>query len=285
MPIFVSYSSSDREFADKMAVQLVQNKVPVWFDKWELHAGDSLITKIQQAVAGASALIVILSRASVESSWCTKELNAALIRELEEQRVIVVPVLIEDCEVPVFLREKVYADFRRDFDEGLKTVIEAIARVTNEYQARIDEVEFHSDWAIDWNRQPDGLFAVRLTISEQARNQPYTCLTIVTILCSQEATERYFEKAAVGEEETGRREIVGSLVDSINRSLELTMWLDDQFEQSRVLTIQDEESGASYQVSVASRRLGEDTGRAILLRTGDQIKQIHRHMTEVAAKG
>ena len=285
MPVFISYSSSDREFADKMAVQLVQNKVPVWFDKWELHAGDSLITKIQQAVGGASALIVILSRASVESPWCTKELNTGLVRELEEKRVVVVPVLIEDCEIPVFLREKMYADFRSDFDEGLKTVIEAIARVTNEYQARIEEAEFDSDWAIDWNRQPNGFFAVRLTISEQARNQPYTCLTVVTIFCSQEATEQYFEKEAAGEGETRRREIVGFLVNSIDRGLELTMWLDDQFEKYRALTIKDEQTGASYQVSVASRRLGEDTGRAILLRTGDQIKQIHRHMTEVAAKG
>ena len=284
MPIFISYSSSDREFADSMAVQLVQNKVSVWFDKWELHAGDSLIAKIQQAVGRASALIVVLSKASVESPWCTKELNAGLIRELDEKRVVVVPVLIEDCEIPVFLREKMYADFRSDFDEGLRTVIEAIARVTNEYQARIDEPEFNSDWAIDWNRQPNGLFAVRLTISEQAKDQPYTCLTVVTIMCSEEGTERYLEKEAEGEGEVARREIVGCLVKCVDGGLELRMWLDDQFEKSLVMTVPDEETGSEYWISVMSRRLGEDTGRAILLRTGDQIRQIHRHMTEVATK-
>jgi hypothetical protein len=209
VPVFISYSSKDREFADRFALQLVEKKVHVWFDKWELHAGDSLITKIQEAVGGASALLVILSKASVASEWCKKELNAGLMRELEEKRVVVVPILLEDCEIPVFLREKLYADFRTSFDDGLRTVTEAIARVTNEYQARIDTPEFHSDWAIDWRTQPNHLFLLRVTISEQARAQPYTALTIVTILCSPEATQQYREKSFAGDGESARRDIVG----------------------------------------------------------------------------
>src|SRR5438045_2276539 len=104
MPIFISYSRRDTEFVDRLASQLVQNKVNVWMDRWELNVGDSLLSKIQDAITGASALLVVLSRASVGSAWVQKEINGGLLRELEEQRVVVLPVLIEDCQIPVFLR-------------------------------------------------------------------------------------------------------------------------------------------------------------------------------------
>jgi hypothetical protein len=106
MPIFISYSHEDKTFVDRLAMQLVAYKAKVWLDKWELHVGDSLIKRIQDAIAGASALLVVLSKASVKSEWCKKELSAGLVRELEEKRVVVLPVLKEDCEVPLFLRDK-----------------------------------------------------------------------------------------------------------------------------------------------------------------------------------
>src|SRR5712692_6254806 len=190
MPIFISYSHKDKDFVDTLATQLVRNKVHVWLDRWELNIGDSLISKIQEAITGASALLVILSKASVASEWCKKELNAALVRELEEKRVVVLPVLIEDCDIPLFLRDKMHADFRKDIDYGLKTILEAVAKISNEYLGRFDSPEFHIDWAIDWGMK-NNLFQLRITIVEQAANQPYTSLSTVNILCDAEATKAY----------------------------------------------------------------------------------------------
>ena len=147
MPVFISYSRVDSTFATRLAMQLVKHRANVWIDQWELHVGDSLISKIQEAIQGASALIVILSKASVESEWCKKELNSGLIRELDEKRVVILPVLMEECTVPLFLREKKYADFRTDFDGGLRSVLEAIARVTSDTLIRTESPEWHVDWS------------------------------------------------------------------------------------------------------------------------------------------
>ena len=68
---------------------------------------------MQQAIQDSSALLVVLSKASVASEWCRKELNAGLMRELDEKRVVVLPLLVDDCEIPLFLREKMYADFSK----------------------------------------------------------------------------------------------------------------------------------------------------------------------------
>jgi hypothetical protein len=85
MPIFISYSRADSDFATKLALQLIKHKATVWIDQWELHVGDSLVQRIQDAIQGTSGLLVILSKASVESEWCRKELSSGLIRELEEK--------------------------------------------------------------------------------------------------------------------------------------------------------------------------------------------------------
>src|SRR5260221_10557247 len=103
MPVFISYSHTDADFAQRLALQLVKARAQVWIDRWELNVGDSLIRKIEEAVSGASALVVLLSKASVASEWCRKEMTAGLVRELEEKRVEVMPVLIKDCVIHLFL--------------------------------------------------------------------------------------------------------------------------------------------------------------------------------------
>ena len=75
MPIFISHSHQDKDFVDVLAVQLIQYKEHVWVDRWELQVGDSLIEKIQSAIKTASALIIVLSKASVASAWCKKRIE------------------------------------------------------------------------------------------------------------------------------------------------------------------------------------------------------------------
>src|ERR1700730_6727033 len=122
MPIFISYSHDDADFVETLARQLVRHKLYIWLDKWELNVGDSLIQKIQGALHHTPGLIVALSKASVHSEWCKKALEGGLIRELEEKRVVVFPVVKDDCELPLFLRGKLFADFRKDCDRGFKSL-------------------------------------------------------------------------------------------------------------------------------------------------------------------
>jgi len=163
MPVFISYSHQDKDFVDKLAANLVMHKARVWIDRWELNVGDSIIDKIQEAIQESDALIIVISSSSMKSEWCKKELSAGFLRELEEKRVIVLPLLLEECEMPIFLKGKQYADFRDDFDKGLMKILEAIAKVTSDSQGRFEkQPEYSVDWAMDWGFTDDGLFHLRL---------------------------------------------------------------------------------------------------------------------------
>jgi hypothetical protein len=124
--IFLSHSSKDNEFVRRLATDLQSRGVPVWFDKWELKVGDSLTDRISSGINESAWLAVVLSKNSVSSQWVKTELNAALAKELEKKKVFVLPILIDDCDIPVFLKDKMFADFRRSYDAGLTALLKRL---------------------------------------------------------------------------------------------------------------------------------------------------------------
>lgn len=150
MSIFISYSHVNEEIVEKISSYLVNNNTYIWLDKWELNLGDSLIEKIQEAITECSALLVMLSKESVESTWCKKELSSGIIRELEEKRVVVIPVILDDCKIPLFLRDKLYADFRGDFDKAITKLSENLMKFTDISMNRVSTDKYLIDWALEW---------------------------------------------------------------------------------------------------------------------------------------
>jgi len=280
VPVFISYSHSDKGFVDNFAAQLVLHKVNVWLDRWELSIGDSIIDKVQDAIEGSSALIVILSNSSVNSDWCKKELSGGLLRELEEQKVVVLPILIDECKIPLFLRGKLYADFRHDFDEGIKTVLEAIAKVTSRTLGRADTPEYHLDWAIDFGTM-EGLETIRLTMVEQAIGQPYTVLNEILISADTLGSTEYKSLVAKKQRDYANYKIVSYLKQLISDQEDLRVLLEDQMPQKFEGQFIDPKIGAKYSVLVTTRRLGQDTGRDILFNVGDQVSMVKKSLLEV----
>lgn len=124
--VFLSHSTRDNTFCERLALDLVEYDVKVWYDQWEIKVGDSLRSKIATGIETNDYLAVVLSKASVQSQWVQQELNAALAKELRERQVFVLPLLIEECKIPTFLEDKKWADFRTDYDRGLKDLLDVL---------------------------------------------------------------------------------------------------------------------------------------------------------------
>jgi hypothetical protein len=172
MPIFISYSHEDCAFVDTLARNLVSKRHHVWLDRWELGIGDSLTQMIQNALTSAGAILVVLSKTSVASDWCKRELTAGLVRELEEKKTIVMPCVIEDCDIPLFLKDKLYADFRRDPDTALALIDRSLAQISNPFQGRIEKPEFHTDWSVDWATDESIGWHIRWTFVDHGHAWP-----------------------------------------------------------------------------------------------------------------
>jgi hypothetical protein len=260
----------------------VKHNANVWVDTWELNVGDSILNKVQDAIQESSALLVILSKTSVESEWCKKELSAGLMRELDEKRVVVLPVLVEDCKIPLFLREKMYADLRTDFDRGLHKVLDAIAKVTNSYQGRLEQDEGTVDWSEDWGYN-EGLFHLRFTIVNSPSTLPMTFLTQIYVFCNEVATSRYKQYEAAGLDWIGRAVIAEVLFDFGEKD-NYRLILDNQLPQKLKATISDPKTGSEYDVICESRKMGQDNGKDQLINISDYLKQIREYIRGVSRK-
>jgi len=278
MPVFISYSHQDKAFAKALAKNLVARKTHVWLDDWEVSAGESLIEKVQSALQGASALIVVLSKASVASVWCKKEIVAGIQRELEEKQTLVIPALLETCDIPLFLRDKKYADFRTDPDKGLEDVIEAIAKVANPTLGRIEEDDYFTDWSYDWF-DIDRAFGMRFTILQHSKQLPYSVLTTLTILCNEEATKRYTNYKEAGLESFGHLVIVESVLEGLADE-EFFVLIEDNFAKTKKISVVDPKIHVEYHLFMETRRLGGDTGKDILMHGADEIRKIRNMVVD-----
>lgn len=123
--IFLSHSSKDKTFARRLAADLTAYGLRVWIDEAEMQVGDSLIGRLEDAIDEMEYLAVILSPHSVESEWVLKEVRMAMHREIAGKKVVVLPLLYQDCVLPGFLRDKIYVDFRNadDYEQGVQAIV------------------------------------------------------------------------------------------------------------------------------------------------------------------
>ncbi len=126
--VFISHSSQDKPFARKLIADLTKANLDIWFDERELKPGDSIVQGIADGLRDTDYLVVVLSEASVHSHWVRQELNTALMQELSGKGTTVVPVRIDNCEIPTLLQERLYADFRTDYNAGLHSLLRVFSQ-------------------------------------------------------------------------------------------------------------------------------------------------------------
>ena len=73
---FLSHSSNDKELVNRLELDLSYQNLPVFFDKWEIKVGDSIVDKINIALEQMQGLILVLSTNSIKSDWVKKELSS-----------------------------------------------------------------------------------------------------------------------------------------------------------------------------------------------------------------
>jgi len=284
MPIFVSYSHADKEKIDLIAGHLVRKRTSVWIDRWELRAGDSIINKVQEAVEGSSALLIMLSKASVESEWCKKELTAGLFRELDEKRVVTIPVLLDDCKIPMFLRDKMYADFRTDFDAGMFTLLESVAQFSNPEQSRLEDAEGYVDWSCDYGLV-DGSYFVNYILMQSSEKLEMSFVTEIQCIYNEVATRRQMRYVDAGVGWMGRTTNAIILLDFAEKAKdEMFLILDNPIPQHKKITFSDPKTGAGTEILVKSRKMGNDNGKDQLINITDYFRRILGYVNQTERK-
>ena len=110
---FISYTHKDADFSSRIERDLKLRGLKIWRDKTEIEIGDSFTDKIQEGLKNSYTFAIILSKEALSRSWVLEELRAAYNLRLAEELKIM-PILYKDCDIPAFLGDYKYADFREE---------------------------------------------------------------------------------------------------------------------------------------------------------------------------
>ncbi len=125
--LFVCHASEDKPVASAFAAFLHERGTHVWFDQWEIRVGDSIVQKVSDALAEATHLAILLSSTSITKPWVQREMSSALMRQLADRSISVLPLLLDDCVIPAILADIRYADCRRDRESGFTEALHALS--------------------------------------------------------------------------------------------------------------------------------------------------------------
>ena len=95
---FISYSTVDQSFADRVHADLQSNGVRCWFAPHDIKGGRKLQDQIDEAIRIYDRLLLILSDASMSSEWVKTELANARQREIREKRQMLFPISLVPYE-------------------------------------------------------------------------------------------------------------------------------------------------------------------------------------------
>lgn len=198
---FISYAHEDKQFAISLAEELSRNGVDPWIDIWEINAGDSLIEKVfEEGLKDCAVFIIILSSASVQSPWVKQELDTAVVNRIRKITQVI-PVLAEECEIPVALRALRWLNVKDGISEVVRAMVDA-AYKRNSQKPLV---------------QPPSERVGRMIAAKQGFSQEATNIGVLIArsLDTSQTSQQLFEGAAIQSELDLAPEQINDAVDEL----------------------------------------------------------------------
>lgn len=93
---FISYSSKDQAFTERLYADLQSKGVRCWFAPEDMKIGDKIRSRIDEAIRIHDKLLLVLSKSSVESDWVEKEVETAFEKERLRNKTVLFPIRLDD---------------------------------------------------------------------------------------------------------------------------------------------------------------------------------------------
>jgi uncharacterized protein YjbI with pentapeptide repeats len=95
---FLSHSSADKDFARRLHSRLRDEGLRVWFDEEHMKGGKEIHPQIDEAIRAHDKLLLVLSEASMKSTWVATEIRRTRRAEERERRRKLFPIRLAGFE-------------------------------------------------------------------------------------------------------------------------------------------------------------------------------------------
>ena len=120
---FLCHASEDKETARTLGEDLLAKGIDVFFDEWDIRAGDSLRQKIDVGLNKCTHFLVLLSPMSMSKPWVNAEMDAGYARRLKGMATfIALRMGVAAGDLPPLL-EGLYAPSLDDYEPALEQLV------------------------------------------------------------------------------------------------------------------------------------------------------------------
>lgn len=138
--VFFAHSSVDKDFVRSLKASLSRRRVHGWIDEEQLPPGTPLRAALANAIADPAVVVIaVISKNSVRSKWVQEELELALDYARPE-RPKLIPLVIDDVELPPLLRRLVYVPLRADAADSIVKQADS-ERAVESLMTAIEDIE------------------------------------------------------------------------------------------------------------------------------------------------
>ncbi|MCP4580409.1 MAG: DUF4365 domain-containing protein [candidate division Zixibacteria bacterium] len=97
----------------------------MWLDDWVIKPGHSIPKMISEGIESSRTLVMCMSKAYFESEWTSLEHYSLLFRDPTNAERRFIPVLIEECEIPIIIAPFAHVDWQKKSDEEYNKLLHA----------------------------------------------------------------------------------------------------------------------------------------------------------------
>ena len=153
MRVFLSYNSADKGLARKIGAHLVIVGVDVWFDEWEIQAGDSVPGRLDEGLKDFDVFVLLWSSAANKSQWVRQELNTAITRTIARGSGKIIPCKLDNTPLPPLIEDRHYVDMN-DTQTGIDVLVGDITGVRTRRERLLAIQEAMDGMDISWQEHP-----------------------------------------------------------------------------------------------------------------------------------
>ena len=127
---FICHASEDKGLARQLAEDLQLAGIDTFFAEWEIKAGDSLRRKIDEGIETCTHFILLATPVSLEKRWVNAELDAAFVKKVEGQSILI-PLRhgLSAERLPALLRGLISPEIR-EYEADVKRLVDDIRGLT-----------------------------------------------------------------------------------------------------------------------------------------------------------
>ena len=153
--VAISFAGEDRDYAELLAEEFAERDLEVFYDRFEEDElwGKNLFEHLQSAYREkARFCVVLVSKAYAKKRWPQHEFRSAQERALVDDEYIL-PVIIENLELPGLYTTKGYLDARQKSPEEIADLL--LKKVDRDIEKEEDEVTEDDSDAEDYDESED----------------------------------------------------------------------------------------------------------------------------------